>query len=367
MLRFTVDFIVRGEAQAYDVRFEEDLKMSETAPSQSSAVPMPPYNVLTIILGFWQSRALAIAAELELADLLADGPQSVDVLAERTKTHSPSLFRLMRALESIGYFTQVSPRVFANTASSALLRKNVPGSQWALVRATLSTGFGQYDSWAEILHSIRTGKTALEKVYGCEAWEFFNSRPEVWAVFNESMRSVSAEISPAVAQSYDWGRFSVVADIGGGIGSQLVAILDAHPSVRGILFDAPSVVAQAIPHARTERVSGDFFKSVPVEADAYVLRSIIHDWPEPEALAILKNVRHAMKPHSRLVLIERIVPETAELAPAKWLDLHMLAVAGGRERTAAEYEELYGKSGFDLERIIPTPAGASLVIGRPRA
>jgi O-methyltransferase domain/Dimerisation domain len=346
---------------------EEDLKMSKTAPSQPSALPMPPYNVLTIILGFWQSRALAIAAELELADLLADGPQSVEVLAERTTTHSPSLFRLMRALESIGYFTQVSPRVFANTASSALLRKNAPGSQWALVRGTLSNGFGQYDSWAEILHSIQTGKTALEKVYGCEAWEFFNSRPEVWAVFNESMRSVGAAISPAVAQAYDWGRFSVVADIGGGIGSQLVAILDAHPSVRGILFDAPSVVAQAIPHARMERVSGDFFKSVPVEADAYILRSIIHDWPEQEALAILKNVRHAMKPNSRLVLIERVVPETAELAPAKWLDLHMLAVAGGRERTAAEYHELYTESGFDLERIISTPAGASLIIGLPQS
>jgi hypothetical protein len=340
--------------------------MADSTPAQAHAAPAALENIFGIIRGFFASRALAIAAELELADLLADGPLGVDSLAERTRTHAPSLFRLLRALESIGVFAQVSPRVFANTPSSALLQRNVPGSQWAFVRTILSTGFGQYDSWAEILHSIQTGRPAIEKVYGCDPWEFFTTRPEIWVIFNEAMRSASAAISPAVAAAYDWRKFPVIADIGGGIGSQLVAILDAHPSVRGILFDAPAVIAQGIPHDRMERVCGDFFKSVPSGADAYTMRWIIHDWADAESIAILSNIRKAMKPESRVVLIEEIVSETPELTWAKWLDLHMLAMAGGKERTLAEYRELYSKSGFDLERVIPTPAGSSLLIGRPK-
>jgi O-methyltransferase domain len=207
---------------------------------------------------------------------------------------------------------------------------------------------------------------ALEKMYGCGPWEFFQSRPEVWAVFNEAVQSANAAATPAVAAAYNWSRFPVIADIGGGIGSQLVAILDAYPSVRGILFDAPPVVAQAKPHIRMEPVSGDFFKSVPGGADAYTMRRVIHDWADQESIAILSNIRKAMKPESQVVLIEDIIPETPELTIAKWMDLHMMAVAGGRERTALEYQELYAKSGFDLERIIPTPAGSSLIIGRPR-
>ncbi len=340
--------------------------MTESIRPQAAATPSPFENISAIIRGFWESRALAIAAELELADQLAGGPLPVDVLAERTQTHSPSLFRLMRALESIGVFTQVSPRVFANTPSSALLRRNVPGSQWAFVRTILSTGQGQYDSWAEILHSVQTGKTALEKVYGCDPWGFFTARPEIWGIFNEAMRSASAAISPAVARAYDWDRFPVIADIGGGIGSQLVSILDAHPSVRGILFDAPAVIAQGIPHDRMERMGGDFFKSIPSGVDAYTMRWIIHDWADAESIAILSNIRKAMKSESRVVLIEEIIPETPELTWAKWLDLHMLAVAGGKERTVAEYRDLFAKSGFELEQIIPTFAGSSLIIARPR-
>jgi hypothetical protein len=345
----------------------KDFFMTDSTRSQPTAAPSPFESISGIIRGYWESRALAIAAELGLADQLADGPQPVDVLAERTKTHSPSLFRLMRALESIGVFTQVSARVFANSPSSAVLRRNVPGSQWAFVRAVLSPGIGQYESWAEMMYCVQTGKTGLQKIYGgASSWEFFHGRPEAWAIFNESMRSASAAISPAVAAACDWREFPVIADIGGGIGSQLVAILDTHPSCHGILFDQPSVVAGAIHHERMECVGGDFFKSVPPDADAYTMRWIIHDWLDEDAAAILSSVRKAMKPTSRLVLIEEIVPETPELSWAKWLDLHMLAVAGGRERTASEYKQLYASAGFDLERIIPTGAGSSLIVGLPQ-
>jgi hypothetical protein len=315
-------------------------------------------------MSFWQSRALAVATELDLAELLADGPVSIETLASRTQTDSLSLFRLMRALESIGVFTQTSPRVFANTPASASLRRTVPGSQWATVRTILSVGYGQYEAWASLLGSVRTGQTAFDQVFGCNSWEWYRRNPEIWGVFNETMRSLSAAITPAVSAGYDWSRFPVIADIGGGIGSQLVAILDEHPSCRGILFDQPDVLVEAIPRDRVERAGGDFFKSVPPGADAYILRWIIHDWADPEATTILENVRRALKPDSRVMLIEELVPDPPRPTLGMWLDPHMLIVTGGRERTAAEYRELYAGAGLDLEAIVPTGSPHSIIVGR---
>jgi len=341
--------------------------MTEPASAKAPLV-IPEEQILEIIRGFWQSRALAIAAELEIADRLADGPLALDVLAERTRTHAPSLFRLMRALESAGIFKQVSPRIFANTPASECLQKDVPGSLWAFVRTILSKGFGQYDSWGDVIMSVRTGKAAFDELYGRGPWEFFHSNPEIWAVFNQAMRAASALITPIVAASYNWRRFPVIADIGGGIGSQLVAILDAHPSSRGILFDQPGVLAEAIPHDRIDRVAGNFFEGVPPGADAYTMRWIMHDWQDPEAISILKNIRKVAAPESSVVLIEEIVPDTAELTWGKWIDLHMMTVTGGRERTISEYTELFAKSGFELDKVVSMPVGgASLIIGRPQS
>jgi len=339
--------------------------MATTNPAQALAAPTPFNDILAILRGLWASRALAVAAELDLAGLLAAGPKNVDELAAATKTHAPSLFRVMRALESIGVFHQVSPRVFANSPSSELLRKDVPGSQWAFVRMILSKDMGQYDAFGALMSSVRTGKPSFGEVHGCGGWEYYRRHPEKGAIFNEAMRSASAAISPAVAAAFDWSKFPVIADIAGGIGSQLVAILDAHPSTRGILFDQPQVVANAIPHPRMERVGGDFFKSVPAGADAYTLRWIIHDWPDAESIAIMTAIRKAMKPAGRLVVIEEIVPETPELTWAKWLDLQMLVGPGGQERTGGEYRALFARAGFELEQIIPTDAGSALIIARP--
>ena len=340
--------------------------MGEIACATAPAV-IPQEHVLEIIRGFWQSRALAVAAELEIADHLACGPLAIETLAERTQTHAPSLFRLMRALESAAIFRQVSPRVFANTPASECLMKNEPGSLWAFVRTILSKGFGQYDSWGEFIGSVRTGRAAFDEIYGRGPWEFFHGSPEIWAVFNQAMRAASALITPIVAASYNWRKFPVIADIGGGIGSQLVAILDAHPSSRGILFDQPGVLAEALPHDHIERVAGNFFESVPPGADAYTMRWIMHDWQDSQAAIILKNIRKAMPADSRVVLIEEIIPETPELTWGKWIDLHMLTVTGGLERTLPEYERLFGQSGFDLEKVVSMPiGGCSLIIGRPQ-
>jgi len=330
-----------------------------------SAAP-PQQHLLGIMVGFWQSRALAIAIELDVAECLAAGPLHVDVLASQTGADASSLFRLMRALESVSVFAQLSPRVFANTPASEYLRKSVPGSQWAILRILLSTGAGQYEAWGALLDSVRSGQIAFNNLYGCSVWEFFKRNPELRAIFDESQRSIASVTTPAVTASYDWGTFPVIADIGGGIGSQLTDILDAYPTCRGILFDQAEAIANWVPHNRVTPVVGDFFVSVPAGADAYILRSVIHDWAPSEATAILHNVRKAMKPSAYLMLIEASIPETPEFHLNKWIDLHMLVAAGGRERTGPEYGELLSQTGFELETIIPTPSPVSIFIGRPR-
>jgi len=314
--------------------------------------PSPHERILAITSGFWQSRALAVATELELAQLLAGGPLHIDVLASRTKTHAPTLFRLLRALETVGVFSQVSPCVFANTPSSDCLRRNVPNTHWAWVRAQLSVGGGVYEGWSGLGGTIQTGATAFDQVLGCSFWEFYHRNPDAGAIFNEAMRLIGKHNSPEVAKSYDWGRFPVIADIGGGIGSLLVEILEAYPACRGILFDQPNVVQQAISHEHLEPIGGDFFQSVPGGADAYILRWIIHDWSDADAVALLGKVREAMKPGARLVLLEELIPETSEPVPGKWIDLLMLAITGGRERTEREYNELLSAAGFELDEVV---------------
>jgi hypothetical protein len=336
--------------------------------SKNTSVPLstPHEQILAITVGFWQSRALAVAAELELADLLATGPLHINVLASRTKTHAPSLFRLLRALESLSIFSQISPMVFANTPSSECLRKNVPDTEWAWVRAQLSVGGGVYEGWSGLGASIKTGDTAFDQVLGCGFWEYYRRNPEAGTIFNEAMRLIGKHNSPEVAQAYDWNRFPVIADIGGGIGGLLVDILDAHPSCRGLLFDEPKVIQQAISHERLQPIGGDFFQTVPTGADAYILRWIIHDWSEAEAVALLGKVREAMKPGARLILLEELIPEVPYLVPGKWIDVLMLAITGGRERTENEYSELLSAANFEMEEVVPTTGPLSILIAKAR-
>jgi hypothetical protein len=274
---------------------------------------------------------------------------------------------MLRALETLGVFAQVSPGVFANTKASEFLRKDVPGSQWAGVMSLASIGGGQFDAWSGLLDAIQTGQVAFDRVHRCNVWEFRRKNPQQGAIFDEAMRSFTAAVAPTITAAYDWSRFRVIADIGGGIGTQLADILNAHPSCKGVLFDQPAVVARAIPHERIERASGSFFERVPAGADAYTLRWVIHDWGDAESLAILKNVRSAAKPESRVILIERLLLDAPEYAFNKWADLVMLVITGGQERTGTEYRQLLEKAGLDVEKIVPTAGPFSLVISRPRA
>jgi hypothetical protein len=338
-----------------------------TQATMQIGAPTPQEQILGIVNNYWQACCVGAAAQLEIADLLAGGPLHVDVLAERSKTHAPSLHRLLRALESIGIFTQTSPRVFANTPQSECLRRYKEGSQWAWVRITLCPDSFPVDGWRGLMLALRNGRTGIEQVRGVLPWELLQGDPEQSAFFNAAMRDLSAAMTPAVTASYDWSQFGVIADIGGGIGAQLTGILDAHPSCRGILFDQSHVVEQAPPHDRIERVSGDFFAAVPVRADAYLMRWVIHDWADEQALAILGNVKQSARPGAKLILVEWVINETAEPDTAKWMDINMLVNAGGRERSAGEFRELYDRAGFDLERIVPTPSPLSIIVGTARA
>lgn len=329
------------------------------------SVTAPQEQILGIVNNHWQSCCVGAAAQLELADLLADGPLHVDVLAERTQTHAPSLYRLLRALESTGIFAQTSPRVFGNTPASECLRRNLAGSNWAWIRFTLCSGAPVFEGWRGLMLSLQNGRPGFDQVMGQNAWEHMQSTPQTYTIFNQAMRDLSASMSPAVAAALDWSRYSVIADIGGGIGSQLSSILDAHPSSRGILFDQPNVVAEAPEHSRIERIGGDFFQAISVHADAYVMRWILHDWSDEESIALLTNVRKCVKPGARLMVVESVIPETPEFDMGKWMDLNMMVMATGRERTAAEFSDLFVQAGFALEQIIPTDSPLSIVVGKP--
>jgi len=272
---------------------------------------------------------------------------------------------LLRALESIGIFTQTSPRVFGNTPTSKCLRKDVRGSQWPLVLQNLSKGNGPFEAWDELAYAVRTGEPSLDKIYGHDYWEFLRRNPQANAAMNEAMRSMSRVMTPAVTAAYKWSQFPVIADIGGGIGTQLVSILDASPSSKGILFDQPRVGAESISHNRMEVISGNFFESVPTGADAYLLRFILHDWADAEAALILGSLRRAMKSTARLMVIESAIPEGPSFHFGKWTDLQMLVAVKGRERTETEYRALLTGAGFDLQEVVATASPLSLLVAKP--
>jgi O-methyltransferase domain len=337
--------------------------MPQTAATPSAS-PSPQQQVMGIVIGLVQARCLIAAAELGLADALAHGALPVDAIAAQTRTGADNLYRLMRALESIGVFKQVSPRVFENTATSDCLRKDVAGSQWAFLQI-LAPEWGLWEGYGQMLPTLRTGRTSLFETWGHDIWEHYRRHPAQSTVFNEAMRSMTAPMTPAVTAAYDWSRFPVIADVGGGIGTQLVDILNAHPGCRGIVFDQPDVVSTAIQHDRVERVGGNFFENIAVEADAYIFRNIIHDWNDESALSILKTLRKITKPTARVMLVEWLIPDTSDFHLGKWADITMMTGVGGRERTRADFEKLFSEAGFALEEIVPTASMFSIVVGRP--
>ena len=342
--------------------------MSEEVEMGAGARP-PPATLLQMMTGYWVSQALHVAAKLGIADLLADGPVDCEDLAAATDTHAPSLQRVLRALASVGVFTEVSPGSFALTPLAELLRTETPGSMRALA---IMYAEEQYRAWGELLHSVRTGEMAFDHQFGMGYFEYLAQHPEADRVFNEAMTGWTHQLVGAVVDTYDFSPFKTIVDVGGGYGALLAAILRSNPGTRGVLFEQPHVVASAEEQLvaagvadRCTAVGGDFFAAVPAGGDAYVLAQILHDWDDERCVAILGQCRRAMPDHGKLLVVELVLPEGDEPFLGKWLDLHMLVLLGSRERTAAEYDTLFRAAGFKLSRVVLTPPGPSVVEAVP--
>jgi hypothetical protein len=328
----------------------------------------PAAQIGEMITGYWRAQAIYVAAKLGLADLLHGGPQTIEALAASTDTHGESLYRLLRALASVGTFAQRPDGRFEMTPLAEPLRSDVPGSQRAMA---IMMGEEQFAAWGDLLYSIRTGKKAFDRKFGEPIFDYLASRPEQAGIFDAAMTSIHGRESAAMLDAYDFSGFRVVADIGGGNGTTIQALLNRFPQTQGILFDLPVVIERTSQNlqnwglaAHCKAIAGSFFESVPSGADAYILRHIIHDWNDEQCRQILRNCHAAMSGDARLLIIESVIPPGNEPFFGKWLDLTMLVIPGGKERTRDEFAELLQSAGFGLKSISPTASDVSVLEAR---
>jgi hypothetical protein len=340
---------------------------SEGEHAQAEPVVPPSRQLMNLVVGMWWSRAVSVAAELGVADHLVHGPQEVTALAGVTRAHAPSLYRLLRFLSGAGVFAEVGPGVFAQTTLSALLRTEGAGSLREEV--LLLGGEWHWRAWGALGHAVRTGQAAIDHLFGQDLFSYFAAQdPQAGELFH---RRLSAASHAAVLAAYDFADLAVVADIGGGRGTLLGALVAAYPRLRGLLVERPEVIAQVRASGmegeghldeRISLIGGDFFAAVP-PADAYLLRKVIHDWSDEESARILANCRHAMQRGGRVLVVEQIVPPWNEWSSIKFGDLEMLVLTHGRERTEAEFRALFTTAGLRLERIVPTASEVSILEG----
>jgi hypothetical protein len=318
-----------------------------------------------LLTGFQLSQAISVAATFGIADLLADGARSSDELAAATESHPDALYRLLRALAAAGVVHEESERRFSLTDLGRPLRSETTDS----VRAWATfVGRPYYRAaWADLEHSVRTGENAFRHVHGDDVWTYRTARPEESALFDRAMESLTRGTIKAVLEAYDFGRFSTVVDVGGGNGALLAEVLAAHPGLEGVVFDQPHVVmaAEALLASRgvAERcrvVGGSFFESVPEGGDAYVLKQIIHDWEDDEAVAILGVVRRSAPAGATVLVVERDLGAPNDSLGAKLSDLNMLVSPGGRERSTDEYAALFDAAGLGYSRAVPSAVGISV-------
>jgi hypothetical protein len=334
--------------------------MSPDAEDAAPTKPSPDLHrqVHDLVTGYRVSQALHAVVALGIPALLAHGPRGSDDLAHETGAHAGALYRVLRFLAGEGLFEEVAPHTFGLTAAGTLLRDDVPGSVSATVRMLMYPA--NWQAWGDLLHSVRTGAPAFEHVHGLGMFEYLRTHPEAARNFDAAMTDSTARSERAITAAYDFGGIARVVDVGGGRGRLLATVLGAHPAMRGVLFDQPQVIvaARAALEAagvadRCELVGGDFFASVP-SGDAYLLRQILHDWDDARATAILASCRRAMAATGRVLVIESVVgPDYRQALPALLLDMTMLVMLGGRQRTEGEYRGLFTAAGLRLARVVP--------------
>jgi hypothetical protein len=343
--------------------------MTTTVSQPTGPVPDVTRHLFTLMTGHIISGALQVVARLEIARRLAEGPQTTVSLARDCDVNEGALYRVLRTLASVGVFEEVSPRTFGLTPAGEAL-----GSPAMRGMALWITSPVNMRVHAELMHSVETGSPAVEKVFGVGAFEYFEQNPDVSAIFNDAMTGVSATVVPAVLEAYDFTGIHVLVDVAGGHGGILTAVLEANPSMRGVLFDLEHVIAGAHERIaslglsdRCATVAGDFFKAVPQGGDAYILKNIIHDWDDDRAAQILRNIGAVLPAGGRVLLVESVIYPGNEPSLGKIMDLEMLAMAGGRERTEEEFRALFDRAGFRLTRIVPTKSPLSVIEARPKA
>ena len=333
----------------------------------------PPFALFGMVTGYYVSRAIYVVARLGIADHLSEGPRRVADLAEGTGTHAPSLKRVLRLLASVGVLTEEADSRFALTAIGDSLRANVPGSMRA---AALLFGGVTQQAWGELQHSVETGEPAFHRVFGMDPFDYMAQHPDEAANFDAAMADFTKHIAAAVVAAYDFSQFRRIVDVGGGNGALLAGILKASPSLAGVLFDLPQVADRAIAPMRElgladrcEIVGGDFFKTVPADGDAYLLKHVIHDWDDDRAAEILKSCRRASGAEAKLLILEGVYPpridQSDESRGAAANDVNMLVCTGGRQRSDAEFRSLYEAAGFRLTRILPTQTPVKVIEGIP--
>jgi hypothetical protein len=324
-------------------------------------------RIFEIATGYWASQAVYVAAKLGIADLLAEVSMSIGEIAYATGVDYNALSRLLRALVSVGVLAQENNH-FHLSQIGMPLRSDVPGSLRSMV---LTLGEEHYHAWGKFLHSVQSGEPAFNRAYDAPLFQYLQSHPAAGETFDSAMNDFTRQAALACVLAYDFSGIGRVVDVGGGRGALIATILRSYPQMTGILFDLAEVIqrrgqtAEAAVEARYKAIAGNVFESVPEGADAYLVKNVLHDWDDASALTILQNCRRAMKDRAKLLVIEMVLQEGAPEPIGNLLDLNMLVMSGGRERTATEYRRLFEKVGFRLKGITPTTAPVSVIEGTP--
>jgi hypothetical protein len=326
-------------------------------------------GMFQLLSGVYVVGALSCLARLGIPDLVEHGPKSAEELAAQVGADPRALYRLMRATACVGVLSEGPDGKFSETPLSAVLRSNANPSLrgFAAMHSREWHGLG----WSQLDYCVRTGKQALDKVYGMPIFQYFEQHPEEAQIFNQAMSDLSAIDGPAVADAYSFGEIRSIVDVGGGHGFLLATILARNPHLKGTLYDTPHVVAGAkdgplkLLTERCTLTSGDMFTSVPARADAYIMKHIIHDWPDELCIKILRACRNGVNSGGKLLVMDNVIQPGNDFAPGKFLDIQMLIFPGGCERTEKQFRDLFAAAGWQLSRIIPTGVPVSIVEGIP--
>ncbi|MGB6823426.1 MAG: methyltransferase [Candidatus Acidiferrales bacterium] len=340
-----------------------------TSPTTQPQKPPAHVGVMQLLSASYIAGAVSCLAQMGIPDLVEAGPKSAKELASQIGADPEALHRLMRATASVGVLSEGPDGKFSETPMSAVLRSNGKPS----LRAVAMMGGREWHGrgWSRLEYCVRTGKQAMEQIYGAPIFEYFKQHPDEGQIFNDAMTSISAGDSPAVVDAYSFEGIHSIVDVGGGHGLLLATIMARNPQMKGTLYDESHVIEGAKNGPlkpvmeRCTLASGDMFSSVPAGADAYIMKHIIHDWPDELCVKILKSCRKGVNPGGKLLVVDDVIQSGNDFYAGKFLDLQMLIFPGGKERTEKQFRELFAAGGWKLSRVVPTATPICIVEGIP--